>query len=1310
VKKIKKRHKTEKRPVPAGQRTDINELLRQALALHQAGQLQEAEKLYRQILSSAPDHPDANHLLGILAQQTGKNETALQLVLKAIARNQSQPFYHNSLGNILKNLGRLDESIAAYRDALHFNPDYPEALSNLGLAFMEQKKFNDAAAAFQRSIQIRPDHAESYNNLGNIYTELKKFDDAESSFLKALQINNNYAEAYNNLGNLLKTQNKLEDAVKIYEKAASINPNHADILINLGATYKEVGQPDKAIESLLKSIQLKPGNDSAYYVLGGVYKDIGNFEKAILSFEKSLEIQPDNISALAELVSCRQYNHIGHDDIVKCETLLASSKTTESETAHLHFTLGKIFNDVKLYDRAFHHYQQANLIRHRTARLNYNEFRNAIDSVIHSFPDNFQDQAGFQGSISDMPVFIIGMPRSGTSLVEQIIASHPQIHGAGELDGIKTAIRSILALKEPNESIPDLCKRLDADHITELTDDYFKLLLQENNKEVMRASDKYPQNFLALGWIALLFPRARIIHCIRHPLDTCLSIYFQNFKDEHMYANDLAELGQYYCEYERLMKHWQQVIPLKMHELHYEELINEPESTTRQLIDFLGLEWDDSCLSFHKTPRAVKTASSWQARQPIYNKSMQRWRNYEPFLKPLIESLDKCKNTVTNTDASETEAILHQALACLHKDSLSRTQELCQQVLAAEPGNPAAYNILGMSAHASGDYSQAIAYYRQAINRNKNFPEYYFHLGLSLFAGHHFQEAISSFQKAIQLKPDFTDVYNDLGLALEKTGETAGAIDSYQQAIRLNPEHANAHLNLGELFRKLRDYTKAETHLREALRIRPDMAEAHNDLGNVFLDQGIISKAVECYDKAIRTNPGFSMAYNNLGNALTKMGRPDKALKCYDNALLHNSNYSKAESNRLFTLHYSYGNDGPRLSAEHLSWGEKYAGLPAPTTYENNADPDRRLRIGYVSPDFSVHSVSFFFEPLLRTHDRSEFETFCYADVRIPDQMTERLRSLSDRWQETTCKDDDELFRLIQADRIDILVDLTGHTAGNRLSLFARKPAPVQATYLGYPNTTGLKTMDYRITDNLADPAGLTDAWHSEKLIRLPHGFLCYQPPANTPPVGPLPSLQSGKITFGSFNNLAKVTPEMIAAWSAILAAVPGSQIILKANAFTDKEVRESFAELFQRNNITAGRIQLLADIPSLVEHLSLYNRIDTALDTFPYHGTTTTCEALWMGVPVITLGGRTHVSRVGVSVLSHVDLSECITGSVDEYIEKAVQLAGDIQKLQVLRAGLRDRMAESNITNAKRITRSLETAYRDMWVTWCQDNSPGKK
>jgi protein O-GlcNAc transferase len=438
---------------------------------------------------------------------------------------------------------------------------------------------------------------------------------------------------------------------------------------------------------------------------------------------------------------------------------------------------------------------------------------------------------------------------------------------------------------------------------------------------------------------------------------------------------------------------------------------------------------------------------------------------------------------------------------------------------------------------------------------------------------------------------------------------------------------------------------------------------------------------------------------------LQDQGQYNESELNYRHAFQINPDFSAAHSSLLLGINYNSRYDIQTIFFEHLLFSEKFEKPLSSTisSHTNDRSLARRLKIGYVSPDFRKHSVAYFIEPIIASHSRVHFEVFCYSNSLVIDEVTKRIQNYSDQWRSIVGMSDENVAKLIRDDKIDILIDLSGHTADNRMLLFARKPAPVQVSWIGYPATTGLSNMDYRIVDSYTDPPGITEQFYTEKLLRLPDSFLCYRPPDESPQIVKLPVMVSGHVTFGSFNKYAKVSPVLLDLWIKILKMIPRSHLLLKAKSLGDTAVKKNFVARFTKEGIDRKRIELLALTSSLREHLNLYNRVDIGLDTFPYNGTTTTCEALWMGVPVITLAGKTYASRVGSSLLANVGLINLIAKTPDEYIEIAIQLAMDTKRLQLLRESLRTVMIQSPLTDAKRFTAYLEKIYHKMWVDWCK-------
>jgi protein O-GlcNAc transferase len=523
--------------------------------------------------------------------------------------------------------------------------------------------------------------------------------------------------------------------------------------------------------------------------------------------------------------------------------------------------------------------------------------------------------------------------------------------------------------------------------------------------------------------------------------------------------------------------------------------------------------------------------------------------------------------------------------------------------------------------------------------------------------------------------------------------------------LQLNPNYARAYYNLGNVFHDKNQLDEAVSCYQRVRELTPDFIEVYDKLGATLQKKGEGDKAIECYRRALSLQPDFVGAYIGLGRALRDQGKYAEAEESFRKSLEILPDCFACYSNLLFQILYNTDYDAKTVRFEHQKFAEHCAKpcISSILPYTNNTSTDRKLKIGYVSLDFRCHSVAYFFEPILHTHNRGNLEVFCYSDVinAAQDEVTARIKLRTDKWRNLVGMSDDQAVELIRKDEIDILIDLAGLTSP-RILLFARKPAPVQVTWIGYPATTGLSTMDYKIVDNFTDPEGITEQFYTEKLIRMPKSFLCYLPEKDSPAVRDLPALKSGHITFGSFNNFAKISPATFGLWNKILKAIPDSHLVIKTWSFSDKTARQYSLDMFLKEGISSERIILLPYEPSAKGHLDLYNRIDIALDTFPYNGTTTTCEALWMGVPVVTLSGNTHVSRVGLSLLSNVGLPELVARTSDEYVAIAINMAGDLKKLQSLRKNLRDMMSHSPLTDSQRFTTNLENIYRTIWGKWC--------
>jgi len=629
----------------------------------------------------------------------------------------------------------------------------------------------------------------------------------------------------------------------------------------------------------------------------------------------------------------------------------------------------------------------------------------------------------------------------------------------------------------------------------------------------------------------------------------------------------------------------------------------------------------------------------------------------------------------------------------------------CRRALDLKPDFPNAHLNLGNALLAKNQLDEAIAAYRRALALDPDYPEAHSNLGNALREKNQLDEAIAACHRALQNKPHFPGALNNLGNALRNQGRLDESIAQYRRALDLKPAYPEALSNLSVALREQGQLDQAIAACRRALELQPGYAEGHNNLGIALNDNGQLDEAMAAYRRALELKPNYPGAHSNLGNALRAQGRLDDAIAAYRRALELKPDHTGAHGNLLYTLHFHPGCDPASISDQRRCWNRQFSQplkrfIPA---HSNDRNPERRLRIGYVSPDFRDHVVGRNLAPLFERHDRDRFEIFCYAAVARPDEITEEFRRRADHWRSTLGVGDEALARMIQGDGIDILVDLSQHMAGHRLPVFARKPAPVQVSFAGYPESTGLDAIENRISDRHLEGDSESGAALSAERVWTIDSFWCYDPRGMDVAINALPAMDSGTITFGCLNNFCKVTNAVLSLWARVLGDAPNSRLILMAGAGSQ---RQRTLETLGRAGVAGHRVEFVEHLPRR-KYLELYHRLDVVLDTFPYNGHTTSLDALWMGVPVVSVAGKTPVSRAGLSQLTNVGLPELIAHSDAEYIHIAHHLTADPPRLANLRATLRARMQASPLMDAARFARNVEAAYREMWRRWCEDPSP---
>ncbi|HUN69463.1 MAG TPA: tetratricopeptide repeat protein, partial [Burkholderiales bacterium] len=624
----------------------------------------------------------------------------------------------------------------------------------------------------------------------------------------------------------------------------------------------------------------------------------------------------------------------------------------------------------------------------------------------------------------------------------------------------------------------------------------------------------------------------------------------------------------------------------------------------------------------------------------------------------------------------------------------------CERILRESPAQLEALTLLWDLAFDAGTPGAAVDWINKAIAADGAVAGFHYMLGCALQALGKTADAIAAFRRALELDDSQPKTHNNLGCALEAAGNLVGAADCYRAAVHRDPGMAQALYNLGNVYGQLGDAKQAIGFISQALAIDPRHADWRCNLGSLHYRELQLDEAIADFRAAIEIDPEYARAHADLGSALLVAGRVAEARAAYARALEIDSALADVESRSLLALHYRQGEDAQLLFEQHLAWRDRHArGLPRATGHRlRDQAARRRLNIGYVSPDFMRHPLASHIEPVLAAHDRRNFQVFCYSSGGQEDEVTRRLRGLCEQWRDISRFPDELAADRIRADGIDILVDLAGHAGGGRLLLFARRPAPIQVAWLGYPNTTGLDAMDYRLTDAVADRAGETERFHTEKLVRLPSGFLCYRPDPDCGEASDAPQSRTGHLTFGCCSDLPAITPRTIALWAQILQAQPDARLIVSAYGLSAESARRDLRDQLRDRGIAPERVDLrVPELPSS-RHLAIYREIDIVLDAFPFNGTTATCDALWMGVPVVVLAGSTFVSRTGASILERAGLAELVATTPEQYAAIALGLAARLDKRQALRAGLRGRLRASTLLDEARFTSALENSYRHMW------------
>jgi protein O-GlcNAc transferase len=630
---------------------------------------------------------------------------------------------------------------------------------------------------------------------------------------------------------------------------------------------------------------------------------------------------------------------------------------------------------------------------------------------------------------------------------------------------------------------------------------------------------------------------------------------------------------------------------------------------------------------------------------------------------------------------------------------LAEALSIYRQLLSQSPDDPEVLHLLGYALYQSGEPSEGLPYLEKAIELDPTSAIFHGNYGVVLTVLHRDADAAKACKRATELRPDFPEAWYNLGNALRALGQFPDAIAAFRRSLQQRPQFASAHVNLGIALLSNNQVGEAIDEFRAALALQPDLYEAVINLGNALYRLRRFEESIPVFRRAMQLRPDQRAAYENLAAALSQVGELDESLATFTAGMAKHPEDWRLHSDLLYMMHFSPRFTPVEILRQHTEFDRRHcqALTRSAKPHANKRDPSRRLRIGYVSPDFRDHVIGRNILPILREHDHANFEIFCYSNNTADDDLTRQFREYSQTWREIASLDDDQAAESIRSDGIDILLDLSMHLMRSRPLLFARKPAPVQVCWAAYPSTSGLSAMDYRLSDPYLDPIGANDSHYNEKTIRLPDSFWCYDSAAMqldlAPPPNALPVQSAGIFTFGCLNNFTKLNPDVLSLWARVLDRIPNSQMILMSPS---GQHRQRVAAALK------GRVEFV-DLQPRIEYLKTYHRIDLGLDTFPYNGHTTSLDSLWMGVPVVNLCGESAVSSAGFSQTSNLGIAaEFVAKGADQFVELAVNWANNLAELAALRGSLRDRFGRSPIMDAARFTRGIESVYRSIWQNWC--------
>jgi predicted O-linked N-acetylglucosamine transferase (SPINDLY family) len=1227
---------------------------------------------------------------------------------------------------------KYDVAVDLFTQALKLSPR-ASGYSNLGAALRASGRVQEAEAAYREAIARAPDFANAYGNLGNLLTGRGRSAEAEVVLRRAHELAPNDVSVMRSLGLCIMTQGRLAEAEPIMRKALALQPRDGDLYDNLAQLLRQKGEPVAAMRLYEQAKELITDNWRAIGNMALLVQDLGRFDEAEVLFRRALALRPGYSLAHANLLFCMNY----HPHKTAAEIFAEYRRFDEAHAKSLmpktvvhandpspdrKLRVGYMSPDFR--EHAARHFLEpllAHYDRSKVALYCYAEVAqpDAMTATFKSMATEWRSTVGMsdeavaaqiRADAIDILVDFGGHTSSSRLLVMARKPAPIQIaHYLGH--GYTSGLSAVDVFMSDAEMAPEGSEHLFSERIVRLPRIPVAYVPPKGMPEVseLPALKKGHITFGYFGRPERLNERvvASWSKILKGVPNSLLMLNSKAFAEEAfctLFADRFAAHG---IGRERLRMVYTSPQPKTWSAYGEVDIALDPYPHNAGTTTIEALWLGVPVVSVMDRPSVGRFGISvlgaaglrdWVAVDETSYVALAVAKAKD--IKALSELRRGLRDKVKASPLFDGKGLVRDMEAAFR----DLWKEWGAKKKDTRPSSRAAFGS-ALAALQSGDHEAAIRFATEALAIDTSDNDALHVRGIAAFRLGRLPAAIDDLLQAIRKEPARADLRWNVTAMLRVAGRLQEAEQQGREAVRLAPDAPEAHNNLASVLKDRGETAGAETHFRRAIELKPDYGDAWCNLSWLLSLAGKSREAEAAAQRAFEINPKDPNAQNNLGTALMHQDRLREAGECFEKALALKPDFSVAHSNLLFCLNYRTDLSADEIFSSYKRWDAMHAAKlrPKAPTYKGTKDPNRRLKVGYVSPDFRYHAVSFFIESLLAAHDPAQVELTLYSEVPNPDAVTARFKSYAAHWRSTVGLSDEEVAAMVRADGIDVLVDLAGHTAGNRLLAFARKPAPVQVAHMvGSGSTTGLSAIDAVLIDEQLLPRN-AERNFSEKSARLSRMPLIYSPPAGMPEVGPLPALKNGYVTFGCFSRAARINENVLAAWARILRSVPDSKLLLNSKPFREPEAREAWLKRFKSLGISADRVDLVYTTPQ-PSTWEAYGDVDIALDPFPHNAGTTTIEALWLGVPVVSLLGRPPVGRFGAAILGSVGMESWVMEDVDSYVARAATAASNLTSLAALRASLREKFRASPIgSDAKGLAREIESVYRRLWLEYCR-------